>query len=198
MNSIKSQYKSETKNIIIKTASKLLFSKGFSNVSTNLIAKSANIAKGTLFHHFRSKEDLIFEVIIQFFMKSYDTLLELRKTCSAKEILRILTIEALKTEEHAPGFLSAIIDIIIRFPPDKVEYLKMKGFVPFINFFETLMKELGVKDSLAMAHIFIAILDGIAMQLLLYKKTDNTMTDPNEKVMDVKEISDTILDIILK
>ena len=131
-------------------------------------------------------------------MKSYDTLLELRKTCSAKEILRILTIEALKTEEHAPGFLSAIIDIIIRFPPDKVEYLKMKGFVPFINFFETLMKELGVKDSLAMAHIFIAILDGIAMQLLLYKKTDNTMTDPNEKVMDVKEISDTILDIILK
>lgn len=48
---------------IIQIAESLFIEKGYVNVSTNEIAKRANIAKGTLFYHFESKEKLADSII---------------------------------------------------------------------------------------------------------------------------------------
>lgn len=44
---------------LLKSALKLFVAKGFYNTPTSLITKEANVATGTLFHHFSSKEELI-------------------------------------------------------------------------------------------------------------------------------------------
>ncbi|MCP4220248.1 MAG: TetR/AcrR family transcriptional regulator [bacterium] len=44
---------------IIEIAMKLFIAKGFHGVPTSLIAKEAGVATGTLFHHFKTKEELI-------------------------------------------------------------------------------------------------------------------------------------------
>lgn len=44
---------------IIKTAMRLFTEEGFHATPTSKIAKEANVATGTLFHHFKNKEALI-------------------------------------------------------------------------------------------------------------------------------------------
>lgn len=49
----------ERKNEILDAAAVLFASKGFDNTSTNDILDAVGIARGTLYHHFKSKEDVM-------------------------------------------------------------------------------------------------------------------------------------------
>lgn len=50
--------RSDTREHIIKTASNLFYQKGYNATGINEIIKEANIAKATLYNHFRSKDDI--------------------------------------------------------------------------------------------------------------------------------------------
>ncbi len=52
------------KGQIIQTAIKLFVTQGFENTPTKQISKEAKVATGTLFHHFKTKEELINEAYI--------------------------------------------------------------------------------------------------------------------------------------
>ncbi|WP_309496264.1 TetR/AcrR family transcriptional regulator [Sulfurovum sp.] len=49
----------EKREKILKTAMSLFVEKGIQGTATSLIAKEAGVATGTLFHHFKTKEDLV-------------------------------------------------------------------------------------------------------------------------------------------
>jgi len=49
---------SKTKTLIINTASELFYKKGYNLTGINEIIAKADIAKATLYSHFKSKEDL--------------------------------------------------------------------------------------------------------------------------------------------
>ena len=53
----------ERKNEILDVAEQLFVSKGFDHTSTNDIINAIGIARGTLYHHFKSKEDILDAVI---------------------------------------------------------------------------------------------------------------------------------------
>ncbi|MBR4474153.1 MAG: TetR/AcrR family transcriptional regulator [Oscillospiraceae bacterium] len=53
----------ERKNEILDVAEQLFASKGFDQTSTNDIINEIGIARGTLYHHFKSKEDILDAVI---------------------------------------------------------------------------------------------------------------------------------------
>ncbi len=50
---------SEKREAILKATLDLLVERGFHDTPTSLIAKQAGVATGTLFHHFKNKEELI-------------------------------------------------------------------------------------------------------------------------------------------
>ena len=50
----------ERRNEILDVAERLFGTKGFDNTSTNDILKEIGIARGTLYYHFKSKEDILF------------------------------------------------------------------------------------------------------------------------------------------
>ncbi|MCK5033837.1 MAG: helix-turn-helix transcriptional regulator, partial [Calditrichia bacterium] len=50
---------SEKREAILKATLNLLVERGFHDTPTSLIAKEAGVATGTLFHHFKNKEELI-------------------------------------------------------------------------------------------------------------------------------------------
>jgi len=52
-----------TKNKILDTAKALFCEKGFYNVTTNEIAKKADIAIGTLYHHFDDRDAILCELL---------------------------------------------------------------------------------------------------------------------------------------
>jgi AcrR family transcriptional regulator len=53
----------ETKDIIVSVANKLFSRFGFQKTSMDEIAKTARKAKGSLYYHFASKEELFKEVV---------------------------------------------------------------------------------------------------------------------------------------
>ncbi len=54
----------EKRDKILRVALKLFVEQGFRGTSTSQIAKIAEVATGTLFHHFKSKEELIKELYL--------------------------------------------------------------------------------------------------------------------------------------
>lgn len=55
----------DTKDKIIKIAIKLFVKQGFENTPTSQISKEAGVATGTLFHHFKTKGELVNEAYLQ-------------------------------------------------------------------------------------------------------------------------------------
>ncbi|WP_129729319.1 MULTISPECIES: TetR/AcrR family transcriptional regulator [Bacillaceae] len=55
---------------IVEAAIKIFAEKGYTATSTNEIAKAAEVAEGTIFRHFGTKENLLLSVIVPFLMEA--------------------------------------------------------------------------------------------------------------------------------
>ena len=70
----------EIKNLkklkIIRTAMKLFVEQGFENTPTAQIAREAQVANGTLFYHYKTKEDLINEIYLYVKKSMKDSIFE--------------------------------------------------------------------------------------------------------------------------
>lgn len=65
-----------TKELIMKGAFRLFLEKGFAEVSINEILSKTVITKGCFYHHFKSKDDLITEVINKYICPFYKSPIE--------------------------------------------------------------------------------------------------------------------------
>ena len=61
------------KEQILETARRLFSKAGFSNVSMDTLAKEANVSKPTLYSHFKSKDEILSVIIVEFFKKQIVT-----------------------------------------------------------------------------------------------------------------------------
>lgn len=90
----------ERKNEILDVAGRLFAAKGFDNTSTNDILEEVGIARGTLYYHFKSKEDILDAMIDRMIGQ---TLVRARMLADQKEIpvLKRLTmmIQALQISD---------------------------------------------------------------------------------------------------
>ncbi|MEN0047808.1 MAG: TetR/AcrR family transcriptional regulator [Bacteroidota bacterium] len=73
--------KSETRNLIVNTASDLFYKNGYNLIGINKIIEEAGIAKATLYSHFKSKEDLC---IAYLEAKDEELLKKLQSFCESK------------------------------------------------------------------------------------------------------------------
>lgn len=67
-----SENKIPSKELILKTAYGLFLKKGYHSVSIKDIMEASNLSKGGIYHHFESKEGILFEVLNQYFYKTLD------------------------------------------------------------------------------------------------------------------------------
>ncbi|PWJ44587.1 TetR/AcrR family transcriptional regulator [Sediminitomix flava] len=58
------EIREQSRKLILDTAASLFAEKGYLNTSISTIAKEAGIAKGSLYHYFKSKEELLNELLI--------------------------------------------------------------------------------------------------------------------------------------
>ncbi len=73
----------ERKNEILDTADRLFALKGYDNTSTNDILEMVGIARGALYHHFKSKEEIMDSLIERYISR----VLEAAKTAAAERSL---------------------------------------------------------------------------------------------------------------
>ncbi|HWQ89531.1 MAG TPA: TetR/AcrR family transcriptional regulator [Desulfitobacteriaceae bacterium] len=93
----------DTRKKILKTALKLFVEKGFAEVSINDLIQEVGIAKGGFYHHFKSKDQLINEIIEKVIFPYLDDIINSIDKCqgSAKEKL----FHAFEKQSQAETFL---------------------------------------------------------------------------------------------
>jgi len=82
----------ERRNEIIDAAEELFGQKGFDGTSTNDILEKVGIARGTLYHHFKSKEEIMDSLIERYSVRLLGTAQEIAKDKSIPVVERIIRV----------------------------------------------------------------------------------------------------------
>ena len=100
----------KTKRRIFKTAIKLFAKKGYENTGIEEITSVAGYAKGALYYHFETKEDL-FDLLLEEGSKLLNNSIEIKfKKCSnAIEKLKAILLIEIKTIINYEDFVTVII-----------------------------------------------------------------------------------------
>ncbi len=104
----------EKQQAIVKAAMEIIFEKGFAASSTSEIAKRAGVAEATIFKHFKSKDNLLFNLIAPIYIK-------LIKSVGLKEPRRILGTPEMSVEER----LNALFLDRLRFAAENWSHFKI-------------------------------------------------------------------------
>ncbi|MFC7677579.1 TetR/AcrR family transcriptional regulator [Paenibacillus sp. GCM10028914] len=79
-------------NEILDAADELFFQKGFDGTSTNDILAKVGIARGTLYHHFKSKEDIMDALIDRYKVRMLDAAQEIAANKNIPVVERIIAV----------------------------------------------------------------------------------------------------------
>lgn len=82
----------ERRNEILDAADELFGQKGFDGTSTNEILEKVGIARGTLYYHFKSKEDIMDSLIDRYSVRLLSTAREIAADKSIPVVERILHV----------------------------------------------------------------------------------------------------------
>jgi AcrR family transcriptional regulator len=110
----------DTRNKILDTASRLFYHQGYNATGINQIIEEADVAKASLYQHFRSKEDLLIAYL----------------DISFEQTIRPLRLIA-STKSNAKEKISAIFDYLSEYANSKefcgCNFLNIAGEIPFEN-----------------------------------------------------------------
>ena len=173
---LKRAVKKGTKVKILDVTMKLFNERGYANTSINEVCRVAKVSKGALYHHFKSKEDLLFTFMDSFFEDYYNQMEPLmEKAKSPSDQIRIMidiSFKFINPEMVNPVFWLSLLN------EGKNIKGRIAGYFDDVYFgFRTELKKLidqGKKsgefkkdlDSNTIAVIITGVIEGIGIQLL--------------------------------
>ena len=171
------QQKIATKAKILEVARELFISKGIMSVSTNQIAKEAGVAKGTIFHHFSNKEDLVLSVLTYTLEKEMGDMVQILQSEEiSMETLEMVIDQTLIYSVENPNFNAFLINVFVEYShisnddkKDSLYKIIEEFFHPIIDRAADILQKLGIKNSLQRARILTGLLDGLGFQLFMVR-----------------------------
>ena len=182
-----------TKDTIIKTAQQLFGRFGLNKTTVDEIAKLARIGKGTIYHYFKSKEDIFVEVIDKESQYLKEKILQaVQQADSPKEKLRIFTLTRIRViKELANIYYVLQSEYLLQY--DFVEKARQNNFREEISIVKNILEEginsgiFEVEDAEATAFAMITVLKGLE-----YPWTIKTLHS------DIEKSVDTMMRILLR
>lgn len=137
----RNKYPEETVNLIIETAQRLFMEKGYERTSIqDIIDNLGGLSKGAIYHHFKSKEDILDAVMTKLSETSDKALLDIQNRCdlTGKEKLKLLLTESVNRPVHDRVFAAApnlgasprLVFSVIR---DTVDFVAPRYVLPIIE-----------------------------------------------------------------
>lgn len=115
--------KSNKKEAILETAKVIFSQKGYDGTSMDEIALKTNVPKSLIYYHFKSKEELLYGIIIKFF-KEYEMMLSdengfdesryLKFIEDNSDFLRVIIMESLK-KNSSSAYMFKLVELLMRF-----------------------------------------------------------------------------------
>lgn len=163
----------ESKRKILEAALEVFAREGYHSSTVSSIAKTAGISQGLLYNYFKSKEDVLNELMIGMM----DALM-----C---EFIPINPKEKVKRKDIV-NFINVGIDLVLKDPkfwklyfsvfvqPDVLSIVMdkmMKMAKPYLRRITDYFGERGEEDPVTMMRYFSAVMDGIQMHCMIDPKT---------------------------
>ena len=149
---------------ILETASCLFYERGIRAVGVDTIVAEANVAKTTLYQHFKTKDDLI-EAYLQASDQNlrawFATLLDAGDDPPEERLLAVFRQMGdwvARAGFRGCGFINASLELADRTHPGSVVAASHKDFIR--NGFAALARETGVTDPDRLARELLVLLDG--------------------------------------
>jgi len=154
------------KDIILETATSLFATHGFEKTSVAAICENAQVSKGLVYHHFKSKD----EILIAIYEQSTEEMVNLSITDSKKrpsEKLMDIIEEVFSQLESNKQFYQFNLNIMFQ-PSTKTmleNQIKERATLLF-NSVKSIFKKIDATNSDLLSYVFIAEIDGIALSYL--------------------------------
>lgn len=158
----------QKKALIMETALELFATHGYYPTSISMIAKKAGISKGLSYNYFKSKEDLVREIMIngvKTFIESFDSNKDGILTCEEFEFFVRDTFRVL--QENIPYWKLYFSTMM---QPQVFELVQKEVYEMIPKYTKMLMvyyDKLGVEHPAQEALIFGAVMDGISLNYVM-------------------------------
>ena len=173
------------KKLIMDTALELFANQGYYPTSISIIAKKAGISKGLLYNYFKSKEDLIKEIINRGIDELFETFDPDRDGVLTEDEFDYLVHENFRLIKNNIQHWKLFFAISMQPPVFKVVKERIGEFMPkYINIMAKYYKKRGVSNPVTEALFFGAVMDGVSL---------NYVADPDK--FPLEEIIQKIIDI---
>ena len=172
------------KNRILDGAIEVLRENPIEKATVRKIAQKAGLTTGAIYHHYKNKDELLFDVITRslHFTKELTDNLDLNIGETREDLLEKIRYNLrnrLSKKEEQRLYLILLNDAIAKDTPIREKYCA--NYKENISNVERLLKEVSGHDfgarSEAMASILIALADGIAIQQALNVLPDASVID---------------------
>lgn len=161
---IKFKKKQSKREIILTTATQLFIQESYIAVGIDRIIAESDIAKATFYKNFPSKEELVFacltELKLDIQIAVEEHISERATPLEKLEQLYLWYIDWVN-QNDAKGcpFHKARMDVGDLYPSILIVLDEYRNWL--FNTTSSILKELEIKDSIALAHLFLSLLDGI-------------------------------------
>lgn len=175
------------KQKIIEAAFNVILQKGIKDASVRDIAKEAGISIGTFSYHYPSKETLFFDVF-ELMVARQDEALEKGFASNTVEEKKAALMALFKEAATNECFMKLNYYLLGEaFGQNTLMLEKMKGKYEAWReqFAKYLKEEIKVQGKRLNASLFLAMIDGVMLQLLL-----------DEKSIDIEEMADYIIKLL--
>ncbi|HVO74445.1 MAG TPA: TetR/AcrR family transcriptional regulator [Ignavibacteriaceae bacterium] len=172
----------ESRKKILEAALQVFAKEGYYSSTISAIANKAGISQGLMYNYFKSKEELLNELMIGLIENIMSEFMPLKpgEKIEQKDIIKIInaTIDLVLEK---PEFWKLYFSVFIQ--PDVMAMVMdkmMKMSEPYLKELVKYFKEKGEKDPVAMMRYFSAVLDGIQLHCMI-----DPETFPAEKVKKI-------------
>ncbi|MDF2591890.1 MAG: hypothetical protein K0S75_1356 [Clostridia bacterium] len=163
------------KQRIIDAAIEVLKESPIEDATVRKIATKAGLTTGAIYHHYKNKDELLFDVVkqsLQFTHRIAETVKDEKSSKKGKELLSEIVSEVAKRlskVDEQKLHIQLLSDVIVRKSPIKKKY--QSNYTNIINNTASLFdKSFEIENDeykKAVAAILVAAMDGIAMQQAL-------------------------------
>ncbi|WP_319482195.1 TetR/AcrR family transcriptional regulator [uncultured Draconibacterium sp.] len=156
---------------LIEIATKLFSERGFENTPLSVVCDKANVSKGLISHHFKSKNGLLREI----FLRTTKLIVEINAIDKTNQTPREQLVELLESFflqlEADKMFFQFNLNMMVQPTTREVLNDLIKERSSFIlEATKSIFDKIDASDSFVKSHLFIAELDGIALNYLgIYK-----------------------------
>ncbi len=184
------------KEHILNVAMQLFIKYGYNNISTDRIAREAKVSKGLIFHHFKSKDDLAFEILYKAFMdgmpNEYNNIFESDEKLSKDDLITFLKQYAENTLRNLINDANMILlsyDILMNLKTE-AHQKQLKYFLNSILInFENVLTRANVSEAHVKTRVLGAIFDGLALQFIY--------SPPGDTIMEINNFIEKVIRIMI-